>query len=638
MCGIFGIYNYKESKSVNRKDIINGLSALSHRGPDGQGLYLHNTIGIGHKRLSIIDLETGYQPIANEDNTIFIICNGEIYNYIQIRNDLVLKGHVFRTKSDSETILHLYEEEGDLCLKSINGIFSFAIWDSIKNKLFLVRDRLGVKPFFYYYTKEGISFSSEIKSFLRLPGFSKELCPNAMSDFFSLGYILNPKTIFKNVYSLPPGYFLEVVNNKSTLKEYWDLEASQYKQDNLQELTQILEKRISSSVKMQLVSDVPVGAFLSGGLDSSTVTYFMKRLLPDSEVMTFSVGFKEKTYSELDYAAIVANKLLTSHKQLIVDPPSIDCVKRLVWYNDEPFADTSCVPMFFVSELASKNVKVVLSGDGGDENFAGYETYLADRLAKYYKHVFPSFIRNILRKISFLIPVTFKKVSFDYKLRRFTEGAGFDSLKAHYWWRLIFTPDEQKMLFSSKLKDSIGSYDSLDVFRGYFNKAEGMSDFQKLSYVDYKTWLVDDILRKVDRCSMAHSLEARVPLLDHTLVELAINIPDRLKIHRGITKYILKRSMRGKLSKKIIWRRKSGFNAPVSNWVNGNLRALVSDYLSESRLNSLGYLNGSYVKYILNQHFTKKADNGIKIWCLLNFVVWYEIFIQDKCKTSVSQN
>lgn len=627
MCGIFGVFNYKEPLEVTKNEIIKGIKFLTHRGPDGEGLYISNNIGLGHRRLSIIDLEGGTQPISNEDNSIFIICNGEIYNYSEIREKSILKGHIFKTKSDSETVLHLYEEKGSACLEDLNGIFSFAIWDSNKNKLFLARDRLGIKPLFYYYTRYGIAFSSEVKSFLTLEDFRKELNPEAVKDFFSLGYVLHPRTIFKDVYNIPPGYFLEVVNGKSILKEYWDINLRRYEQGSLQDLMSLINNQIATSVRMQLVSDVPVGAFLSGGLDSSAVTYYMKRFHTDNKVMTFSIGFKEKTYSELDYAKISSDYLNTEHKQLIVSPEEPDFIENLIWHNDEPFGDTSAVPMYYVSKLARKHVKVVLSGDGGDENFGGYETYIADIISKSYRTICPKFLRRVFKKIVYSLPVTFNKVSLDYKLKRFSEGAELDSLGAHFWWRLIFTPDEQKELFSSHLKGSIDSYDPLDTFRYYFNKTEGMPILKRLSYVDYKTWLVDDILKKVDRTSMAHSLEARVPLLDHTLVELSINIPDKLKVHFGTTKYVFKRTMQDKLPSKIIWRRKSGFNAPVSHWINGELRWAVKEYLSEERLLRTGLFEPDFVNKLIERHIERKEDNGLKIWCLLNFMIWFELFI-----------
>jgi len=636
MCGIFGIYNFKGKQPVLKEALEKGIGRLKHRGPDDRGFFVRDNIGLAHCRLSIIDLESGRQPIFNEDRSVSIVFNGEIYNYRQLRKELLDKGHIFSTKTDTEVLAHLYEEKGEKLLEDLNGIFAFCIFDAKRERLILARDRLGVKPLFYHYTKEGIVFSSEIKAFLTFEQFRHELNPESIHDYFSLGYILGPKTIFKEVHSLLPGHFLEVDNGRVTLKEYWDIKLGRYSKTDKNDILSQINRQVSASVDMQLVSDVPVGSFLSGGLDSSCVSYYMKQHLNGSQMKTFSVGFKEETYSELDYADLVSRHLRTSHEKLEVMPPDIECLKRIAWYNDEPFADTSSVPMYFVCGLAAKFVKVVLSGDGGDEGFGGYETYIADNLAKNYRKYCPSVLRKLAKKIVFSLPVSFNKISMDYKLRRFSEGAEFDSLKAHYWWRVVFTPEEIQRLLSDKLKYSIGKYDPLDTFRRYFDKTEGLPTFQRLNYVDFKTWLADDILRKVDRASMAHSLEARVPLLDHRLVELAVDIPDKWKIYKGkVTKYIFKKSMQGKLPKKIIWRKKRGFNSPVAHWVSKELSHSIKKYLNEEKFKKAGLFNMGFVNDLIDRHDRREEDNGFKIWAILNFTLWLDNFmIDDKTKVS----
>lgn len=633
MCGFFGILNFKENVPVAKNDLEKGINILKHRGPDEIGFYCDGNLGLAHCRLSIIDLESGRQPLSNEDESIWIVFNGEIYNYKELRENLIRNGHKFRTKSDTETIIHLYEDFKEGCLEKLNGIFAFAIFDKRNRKLFLARDRLGVKPLYYAVTEYGIIFASEIKAFLTTDVFKKELNPLAIDDFFSLGYILSPKTIFKEAQSLPAGHCLKLFNNNIRIQKYWDINFNICKSDDLKNIQETISAKIEKAVQMQLVSDVTVGGFLSGGIDSTAVVYFMKKALKNSNVQTFSIGFEEKSYDELRYANYASGFLKTAHEKLVVSEGVNDFLPKIVWHNDEPFGDTSAIPMYFVSQLARKHVKVVLSGDGGDENFGGYETYLADILARYYKGLLPLPVRRIFKSISSLMPVTFHKVSFDYKLKRFTEGAEFEPLTAHHWWRLVFTPEEKKKLYSSGFMENNLGYSSLDVFREHFEQSDAPTLMQKLSYVDYKTWLADDILRKVDRASMAHSLEVRVPLLDHTLVELAASLPDTLKVHRGITKYILKKSMENKLPRKIIWRKKSGFNSPVSHWFRNKLKDITMESLSKQNINSLGFLNGTYIDYLLTQHMSKREDNGLKIWCLLNFILWYKIFMEGNTIT-----
>jgi len=628
MCGICGIYNYRNKQTADKAILQNMTDVLAHRGPDDEGLYLKEEIGLGHRRLSIIDLYTGKQPMSNEDNSIWIIFNGEIYNYRELREEIKAKGHILRTTSDTEVIIHLYEEMQEDCVEKLNGIFAFCIWDAKRKKIILVRDRLGVKPLFYALVDEGVIFASEVKSILQHHSVKKEIDIQALDDFFSLGYITGGKTIIKSIKNLSPATILSISKDSSKTYKYWDIGYNNSFPKSEKYYIDKLLHHLASAVKIQMVSDVPVGAFLSGGLDSSCVVSFMLNSA-GSKIRTYSIGFLEKSYDELRYAQMAGRFFSTKHKDMIVKPDIKQILPKLIWFYDEPFADTSTIPTYFLAKLAASELKVVLSGDGGDENFAGYPTYVADKLARYY-NMLPNVVKSLAAGTINKLPVSFDKVSFDYKAKRFIQGVSYSPLKAHYSWRLIYTEEEKEQFYSHDFKKQLNDYSSFETFENFYNCRPEATIFQKLSYVDFKTWLVDDILRKVDRASMANSLEARVPLLDHNLVEFAAAIPENLKLKRIKTKYLLKKSMKNRLPKKIIYRKKSGFNAPVSHWVNNELRSYVLDHLSSSKIRGLGYFQDDFVQTMLKEHSNRTKDNGLKIWSLLNFVIWYEIFIESK--------
>ncbi len=602
--------------------------ALVHRGPDDEGIYLNEEIGLGHRRLSIIDLYTGKQPMSNEDSSVWIIFNGEIYNYRELREEIKTRGHILRTTSDTEVIIHLYEEIQEDCVTKLNGIFAFCIWDAKRKKIILARDHLGVKPLFYALIEEGVIFASEIKSILQHPSVKKEIDILALDDFFSLGYITGGKAIIKSIKNLAPATTLSIDKDSCRASKYWDIGYDNVSFKSEKYYIDRLLYHLDSAVRMQMVSDVPVGAFLSGGLDSSCVVSFMSNVTTN-KIRTFSIGFLEKSYDELHYAQMASKFFSTEHKDMIVKPDIKQILSKLIWFYDEPFADTSVIPTYFLTKLAASELKVVLSGDGGDENFAGYPTYVADKLSRYY-NMLPGFIRDMSRKAINKLPVSFDKVSFDYKAKRFTQGVRYPPLKAHYSWRLIYTDEEKELFYSQDFKKQLNNYSPLTTFENLYNYPKKATIFQKLNYVDFKTWLVDDILRKVDRASMANSLEARVPLLDHKLVEFAASIPENMKLKRLKTKYLFKKSMKSRLPKQIIYRKKSGFNAPVSHWVNNELKSYVLDYLSSSKIKRLGYFQDVFIQTMFKEHFSRSKDNGLKIWSLLNFVLWCEIFIEGK--------
>src|SRR3989339_141112 len=624
MCGIAGIFNRNGSK-VASQGIRKMLSVLSHRGPDDEGTYFSNGIGLGHRRLSIIDLDSGHQPLGNETGSVQIVFNGEIYNYQELTAALKDRGHVFSTKSDTETIVHLYEEYGIESFSRLKGIFAFALWDENAERLILVRDQVGVKPLFYFIGKERVIFASEVKSILQNTQISREIDARSFDDYFALGYITGGKTIIKGIHSLLPANFLIIDKSREILKEYWDIPFTTdrpFKEKYYQEQLLGLLSRI---IPKQMISDVAVGAFLSGGIDSSAVVSFMGNNRKEI-IKTFSIGFKEKTYDESVYARMVSTTFRTQHKQKTINANIRNIIEKIIWFNDESFADTSTIPMYCLSQLASEEVKVVLSGDGGDENLLGYHTSIADKLHQNYSR-FPVWLRKGLKTIGEGVSSGFVKVGVGEKIKRFLRGGVYPQPYAHYLWRIYFDDQERKKLFSPDFLRNNQGYSPFDQFIDLFDKHKEATLTQRLSYIDYKTWLVDDILRKVDRASMAHSLEARVPLLDQELIAFSARLPDNLKMKGIQGKYILKRALASRLPPKIINRPKQGFNAPIAYWINNELQDYVDDYLSRESITKSGYFNFNYVNTLLQDHRKAKKDNGIKIWSILVFMLWRDAYL-----------
>lgn len=622
MCGLCGKICFDQS-TINPKDLIRMADRLAQRGPDGEGYYFSKDgkVGLGHRRLAIIDLEGGSQPMANEDKTLWIVFNGEIYNFLEIRKDLEKKGHRFRTKSDTEVILHCYEEHGSSCVKFFNGMFAIALWDERKKKLFLARDRLGKKPLFYIKTKDAFWFASEVKALLCNPEIKKEIDTESLGMYLSLGYFLSPFSIVKNIKKLPPASTLTLKDKKIEIKQYWDLDLSQkydLSENNLIEQFLVLLKE---SVKIRLISDVPLGSFLSGGIDSTAVVSFMREV-SRFRPKTFSIGFKEPSYSELDYSQLASRFLGTDHQTLMVEPDIQSALPKIIWANDEPLSDNSAIPMYFLAKMARKKVKVALSGDGGDEGMAGYETYIADRFFSLYRMLPFKNLFSVL--INSFFPVSFNKVGFDYKIKQFVRAKNFTLEKAHYSWREIFSEEEKKRLLDPIIYSNLKSSDTFDYFQEYFTKYPQAEFLDKSLYVDIKSWLAEDILTKVDRASMGNSLEVRNPFLDYRLVEFLAKVPSSLKLKGFQTKYILKMAMQGRIPEKIICRRKEGFNAPIPIWLRGELKGFVLEKLSEKQLKKDGYFNHLFVGKLLNEYFSGKKDNSFKIWTLLNFLMWKE--------------
>ena len=634
MCGITGVLNF-DGQPVSYSKLSEMTALLSHRGPDGQGVFVSGNIGLGHRRLSIIDISNAAkQPMVNANETIIISFNGEIYNFRELTKTLVSKGYQFITKSDTEVIIKAYEEWGKDCLNYFNGMFAIAIYDKQKKSLFLARDRLGIKPLFYYHDANAFIFASEIKAILAHPSVSRNISSTCLHNYLSLNYSTAPLTLFDNVYQILPGHSLEILNSGKTIStQYWNVsfleQPDSFSVNSESYWMDMLDEQLSNAVKRCLVSDVPFGAFLSGGLDSSTVTCYMTELLKSS-IKTFSMGFNETEFSELPSAKIVSEYLGTEHTSAIASIiPDEDFLKKIVWHSEEPTADSSFLPMFYLSKMTKNNVSVALSGDGADEILAGYSTYSAHYILKMFKLLPEKIKKNIIAPLVNRLPVSRGKVSFEYKLKQFIAGSDLKWDEAHYYWRSIFDENTKRNIYTELARNNIGNYSTFDFIRPYFDDTRG-SCLNAMLEVDTKFYLPNDMLVKVDRASMANSLEVRVPFLDHELVEVVARMPPRLKLkHYHKTKYILKKLMSTKLPRKIIHRKKEGFNVPISRWISGDMKELTFDVLSPAKLKQTGIFDSVKITKMLNEHISGKKDHGYRIWGLLILQTWSDTF--DVC-------
>ncbi len=583
MCGIAGIWNFKSKRPVEEARLRHINDGIAHRGPDGEGYYLDGAIGLAHRRLSIIDLEGGRQPMTNEDGSIWIIFNGEIYNYPELRDHLLKKGHKFANHCDTEAIVHLYEEMGERCCEMLRGMFAFAIWDSRKNTLLLARDRMGIKPLFFGIGSDGIAFGSELKCVRDSGMVDLDVVLSAIDDLFTYFYIPGPKTIYRTIRSLAPGHCVVVKPAGVTEFKYWDLTAEELELPSDREYEDRLHALLQDSVSSHLLSDVPLGAFLSGGVDSSTVVALMSKVMSEP-VMTCSIGFDEQEFNELDRAHTVATLFKTDHHEQVVTPEPAKILEKLVEYYDQPFPDDSAIPTYYVSQLARKQVKVVLSGDGGDENFVGYGRYprhvMLQRLRKY----LPAPVRSVFLGALAGWKDNRERHDIGTKLLRVGHQFSVGAREGYLHAMTIVDRDMRRKMFSDDLRSELRDYDSLNVFRSIYDSAPGDDPIRKCLYLDLKTFLVDDILTKVDRASMANSLEVRVPILDHKVVEFAYSLPLRLKLREGKGKYLLRKVMERDLPATHLALKKKGFTTPMSVWLRGELKDWAHDVLFSNQL------------------------------------------------------
>jgi len=623
MCGISGIVHLREPRPVDEALLRRMNDTLSHRGPDADGFHIEPGVGLGHRRLSIIDLSGGAQPLYNEDGSIVVTYNGEIYNYRQLVKELERFGHRFRTHSDTEVIVHAFEQWGVRCLDRFNGMFAFALWDRRSGTVLLARDRLGIKPLYYTLLGDGqLVFASELKAILRHPGVDRTLDMKAVEEFFAFGYSADPRSIFESVKKLEAGTYLELRRGDTVRApvRYWDvpLDRSPTETTVSEQLLEELRSRLKHSVELQLVSDVPLGAFLSGGIDSSAVVAMMREL-SSGKILTCSIGFKEPQYDESRYATLVAEQKRTDHKSEIVEASDYALLDDLVGIYDEPYADSSAIPTYRVCELARRHVTVALSGDGGDENFVGYRRYklfsIEEKLRSLLPHPFRRAVFGPLGrwypKLDWAPRVLRGKTTF--------QGLARTSMEAYLHGVSIFPEEGRQRLYSDKLLADLQGYRAREVFARHLDGKEFSDALRMVQYLDFKTYLPCDILTKVDRASMAHSLEVRVPILDHEFVEWVAGVDTSAKLRRGEGKHVFKEALRPLLPADILHRPKMGFGVPIDIWFRKSLRQRIADTVTGRRLKECGLFKPEALDRLVHEHHTGQRNHKPVLWSLLMF-------------------
>ena len=624
MCAICGILNFDSTKALDQSLIRRMTNVLSHRGPDDEGFHIDGCVGLGHRRLSIIDLRGGKQPIYNEDESAAIVFNGEIYNYIELASNLVDAGHEFKTQSDTETILHAYEDYGEDCVRHLRGMFAFAIWDARKRRLLMARDRLGVKPLYYYQDQHTFAFASEIKALLQIPGIPRQVDEESLDLYLSLRYVPGPRTMFKNIFCLQPGYLMTVGEaGISTHRQYWDIE---YPDRIRQPRDSVAEFRhlVTESVRLRLIAEVPLGVFLSGGLDSSAILAYATELRgPNARVKTFSIGYSApagEDVNELEYARMAARAFGADHHEYILTAAEFErFAPELVWYLDEPMADASCIPLYYLSKLAREHITVVLSGEGADEIFAGYGIYRR-MLALERIHRNVPYIRRLAPR--------FAGLSKSGTVRRYILDAA-QPLERRYQGVDRGPGFEGKRRLTGEQRARKSEAQLHAVFEDYYGRVQHTSALNKMLYADAKVWLPDDLLNKADKMTMANGLELRVPFLDHKLVEFAAGLPDNAKIRGGTGKAILRKAMQGVLPNAILRRPKKGFPIPLSSWLRGPLRAFVHDALLASGSACSRYLDGGAIAGLVREH-ESGMDRSQTIWMLMVFELWHRNLLRPR--------
>jgi len=635
MCGIAGFIDYwaqNTNGSIERGALLKDMcDVIRHRGPDDDGFLLKDGVALGMRRLSIIDLAGGAQPISGEDGSVTIVYNGEVYNFHELRRDLESHGHTFKTNSDTEAIVHAYEQYGPACANHLRGMFVFAIWDSKTRELYIARDRVGKKPLYYTLTPgRTLVFGSEIKSILEHPDVKREINLEALDAYLTLGYVPDPITIFRDIHKLPPGHYLKFHSGRISIQQYWDFNfepaESRKPEDYLEELRALLDE----SVRLRLISDVPLGAFLSGGVDSSTVVALMARNM-NQPVKTFSIGFHEDSYNELKYARLTAKKLGTDHHEFLVTPQICDVIDDLVWHFDEPFADPSAIPTFMVSKLARDHVTVALSGDGGDEIFAGYTHYVVQASRRAFSALPKALRHGLMRPLSYRLP-------HGAWGRNYLHNISLDPIDRYLDSLSYFTELGKRSLYTTDFQDALKTTDGVaSSFREYAARVKTNEPLDQLLYIDGKTYLPGDILTKVDRMSMATSLEVRVPLLDHKLIDFVTKVPASLKLAGTETKQLFKRVARDLIPAEILDRPKQGFGIPLEQWINHQLRDQIRETLREPRTRQRGYVRSDYVDLILDEHHKGRRDHSFPLWSLLILELWHRRYIDPSPRIAESR-
>ncbi len=634
MCGISGIvYSRQSSREVSKSILVRMRDVLQHRGPDDAGLFIEGPVGLAHRRLSIVDLSLGHQPMTNEDGTLQIIFNGEIYNHADYRQDLKARGHIFATHSDTEAILHLYEEYGMGCVDHLRGMFAFAIWNRRTKELFIARDRLGVKPLYYVHTTDGsLFFASEIKALLAADAVRPELNHAALPDYLANHATSDDTTLFTKVRRLLPGHTLLWRDGNLHIECYWDACPREFAEGPSRSVAEYIDEwreLFQTSVKLRLMADVPIGTFLSGGIDSSAITGIMSKMVADP-IKTFSVAFNAPEANELEYARVVARAFGTDHHEVVVEPGDFAAaLPHLIWHEDEPLAHPSSVALYFVSQLAQRYVKVVLSGEGSDELLAGYNRYRTTLLNLSAGKIYHRFTTEGMRRCVRNAASRFAPESIQRKLPRTFLWLPPDVSALYFDNFAVFPRQMQRHLFSKELWDRIGQINPYAGMLSYFDAAPSATLLQRLLYADLKTYL-HELLMKQDQMSMAASLESRVPFLDHKLVEFSTALPERLKLRSWTTKYVLREAMKTLLPKTILNRPKMGFPVPLVRWFRGEFLPLLEEYVLGNRALSRNLFQPNFLRQLVHEHSTGKADHMERLWTLINFEIWQRIFIDGE--------
>ena len=639
MCGICGKLNFDGSKPVSPALIDAMTDVMEHRGPDDRGTYIGKGVGLGHRRLSIIDLSPlGHQPMTNEDGSVSVVFNGEIYNYLELREELLKLGHSFRSATDTEVIVHAYEEYGKEFARRFNGMFAIGIWDGRKKELILVRDRLGVKPLYYHRNGQSISFASEIKALLIDPEISRKVDLQALSNFFTLHYVPGPRTMFAGIMKLQPGHMMTVRGGKVETERYWELKKDPalvkcMLQAKEEDAASHLYSALNESVRKRMQSDVPVGALLSGGLDSSAILGLMTEL-SGRPVPAFTVGYSESgedSISEFKYSRQVARHFQSQYKEVVVTASKfLDFLPKAVWHQDEPIGEPASIPLYFVSKLAKDNgVTVLLTGEGSDELFAGYNRHWGETLSGYYQ-LMPAVLRDtVLKKLISMLP----RMPLLKKGHRSMSIGGFND--RYMSWHTVYTEELKDSIFKARW-EKVDTFS--DVFEKYLGRVESFENLDKILYLDLSVWLPDDLLMKKDKMGMATSIEARVPFLDYTFVELAFQIPSAMKVKKLATKYILKKAMERLLPTEIIYRKKEGFPTPISNWLRTELKDFTMETLCSSAALSHGFFDRKAVRSMVEAHMKGTEDNNRLLFPLINFEIWHKLFFSKERMETVNMN
>ncbi len=632
MCGICGILRFGSAVTDPSGTLIDRMTdTLTHRGPNDRGTWQDELIALGHRRLAVIDLSSaGRQPMANEDGSLQLVFNGEIYNFRELKERFALeqRGHVFRSRTDSEVLLHLYEEMGLDMLAHLNGMFAFALWDARRRSLHLVRDRYGIKPLFYQHDAHFFRFGSEIKALIADERVRRKPNLQALHDFLTFDYVPGPQTAFEGIHELPPAHWMTVTADGGvTSGRYWDLPSDV--DETLDEVAAVAQARtlIDRAVERQLIADVPVGVLLSGGMDSSTLVAMMQRHHSEP-IHTYSVGFEDQSFNELPYARMVAKRFGTVTREVIITPAMVrDLLPAYLRYIDEPYADGSAIPTYYVCQLAKEEVVVVLSGEGGDEAFAGYDTYGAYQAAAIFERV-PRWIRQaVIAPIVNALPVSDRKLSLEFKMKRFLGGQDLSPAEAHLWWRIVLTEEQKRALYAPAVLEQLTPAAPVRHFLEAFGRDGGRDPLNGLFRIDASVFMPDDLMVKNDRMSMAHSLEARVPFTDHELTEFMARVPPRLKLPFLRKKHILRAAMRGVLPRAVLNKKKVGLEMPYSRWLKRELKDVLMTYCAPARVHDTGLFRPAAVQALIDDHLAGRNDNGRALWGLLNYMMWLDLYL-----------